>query len=130
MRWSRIQVCLRGNSGHAGDTAEGPSLTHLGHSRSAVGALELREEVVADNAPFIVDCEKADASGNHLAGFQARHIPPEFYDSGQRLDRRGGPEYIAFLDNVALIGCSHALLKRTMAPHILSTHKVPTIGHP
>src|SRR5260370_36614412 len=27
MRWSRIQVCLRGNSGHAGDTPGGLGLT-------------------------------------------------------------------------------------------------------
>src|SRR5258707_10633696 len=96
----------------------------------AAGALEFREKVVADNAPFIIDCEKADASGNHLAGFRARHVPPEFYDPRQRLDRRSGPEYIAFLDNIALIGGSHALLDRTVAPQILCTHKVPTIGHP
>jgi hypothetical protein len=93
-------------------------------------ALGLREEVVADDAPFVIDCEKADASGNHLAGFRTHHVPLEFYDTGQRLDRRGGPEDATFLDDIALIGCSDALLERTMSPHILCAHKMPTIGHP
>src|SRR6266568_3155127 len=32
MRWSRIQVSLRGKSGRSADAAEGPSLTQLGHA--------------------------------------------------------------------------------------------------
>jgi hypothetical protein len=51
-------------------------------------------------------------------------------DAGQRLDGRSRPEYVAFLDHIALIGCRHALLERTMAPRILRTHKMPAIGHP
>jgi len=31
MRRLRIQVSLRGKSGHAADTSEGPSLTRFGH---------------------------------------------------------------------------------------------------
>src|SRR6266702_3897466 len=33
MRWSRIQVSLRGKSGRSVDAAEGPNLTRFGHSR-------------------------------------------------------------------------------------------------
>src|SRR5260370_39010443 len=64
-------------------------------------ALGLREEVVADDAPFVIDCEKADSSGNHLAVFRTNHVPPEFYDTVQRLDRRGGPEDETFLDAIS-----------------------------
>ena len=34
MRQLRIHVSLPGKSGHAADTAKGPSLTHLGHWRT------------------------------------------------------------------------------------------------
>ena len=59
-----------------------------------------------------------------------RHVPAEFYDARQRLDRRSRPKGIAFLDDIALMRRRHALIERAVPPHILRTHEMPAIRRP